>query len=281
MTGGREGGSRVQWGRTAALSWGFALLLAAPAVASPVHGGNCALYARSITGIDLAGDAGAWWPNAEGRYQRSQEPAVGAVLVFKPSGHMRHGHVAVVSRVVNKREVLVDQANWVPGRIVKDMSVVDASPDNDWSMVRVLELHSRTHGRENATYGFIHPHPADRHDGADTVVIARDEVDVPRHSLPVRLAVAKSAASVGKQAKSAVRRRATPAVHRVAELAKTERVKADRAKAEHAKAERGKTDRAKAEQAKADRIKAERAKHQKQANAEEPAHRPKGSQRPD
>jgi surface antigen len=151
----------LRW-RTIALSvWALILLLAPPAVASPSsHGGNCVAYAREVTGIQLDGDAAAWWPHAAGRYERGQQPKIGAILVFKPSGNMRVGHVAVVSRIVGQREILVDQANWIPGRVVTAMSVIDASPANDWTSVKVIELHSGTHGRENPTYGFIYPNGA-------------------------------------------------------------------------------------------------------------------------
>ena len=87
-----------------------AVWLAAAAQAGS-SGGNCVAYAREVSGISLDGNAGAWWSQAEGRYGRGQTPAVGAVLVFKPSGHMPVGHVAVVSQVVKPREILVDQAN--------------------------------------------------------------------------------------------------------------------------------------------------------------------------
>jgi len=45
--------------------------------------------------------------------------------------------------------------------VTKAMSVVDASPLNDWTSVKVQ--FAGTHGRENPTYGFIYPHslPAD------------------------------------------------------------------------------------------------------------------------
>jgi surface antigen len=120
-------------------------------------GGNCVAYARQVTGIRLDGNAAAWWTHAEGRYDRGHQPSVGAILVFKPYGGMHVGHVAVVSRVVGPREVLVDQANWVRGRVTKAMSVVDASPLNDWTSVKVIEPYSGTHGRENPTFGFIYP----------------------------------------------------------------------------------------------------------------------------
>jgi surface antigen len=179
----------VRWRGIVAVVCVLSAMLAAPAIASPSYGGNCALYARQVTGVELAGDAGAWWGHALGRYQRGQEPSVGAVLVFRPSGHMRHGHVAVVSRVVNRREILVDQANWIRGRIVKNMSVVDASPGNDWTSVKVVELSSRTHGRENATYGFIYPTRPPR-EMDDRVVTASGNEKAQKAALPIRLAAA-------------------------------------------------------------------------------------------
>jgi surface antigen len=129
-------------------------------MARPSHGtpgGNCVAYAREVSGIHLDGNAAQWWPHAEGRYDRGHQPAVGAILVFKSSRYMRVGHVAVVSKVVGSREILIDHANWVRGRVTKEMSVVDASPNNDWTSVKVLEIRSGTHSRENPTYGFIYP----------------------------------------------------------------------------------------------------------------------------
>lgn len=139
--------------------WGLIILSCFPATARTVHdvhGGNCVAYARDVTGVRLDGNAAAWWPHAEGRYERGHKPEVGAILVFKAAGRMHVGHVAVVSRVVGPREVLVDQANWVRGRVTKAMSVVDASPLNDWTSVKVQ--YEGTHGRDNPTYGFIYPH---------------------------------------------------------------------------------------------------------------------------
>jgi surface antigen len=133
--------------------WGVLLVSSLPALAS--SGGNCVAYAREVTGIHLDGNAATWWPHASGHYDRGQTPSVGAVLVFRPYAGMRVGHVAVVSKVVGPREILVDQANWVRGRVTKAMSVVDASPLNDWTSVKVQ--FAGTHGRANPTYGFIYP----------------------------------------------------------------------------------------------------------------------------
>jgi surface antigen len=146
-----------------------------PALAS--SGGNCVAYAREATGIHLDGNAATWWPHAEGRYERGRRPASGAILVFKPYGRMHVGHVAVVSQVVGPREILVDQANWVRGRVTKAMSVVDASPFNDWTSVKVQ--YAGTHGRENPTFGFIYPRVAPASFGEAIVEPRRAE---PNHA---------------------------------------------------------------------------------------------------
>ena len=98
---------------------------------------SCVPYARAVSGIQLSGDAWQWWDEAAGQYPRSQSPAPGAVLVFQPHGSMRVGHLAVVTRVAEAREILVTQSNWLPYRIEHDQPVVDVSPYNDWTSVRV------------------------------------------------------------------------------------------------------------------------------------------------
>ncbi|HWB52277.1 MAG TPA: CHAP domain-containing protein [Stellaceae bacterium] len=121
------------------------------------HGGNCVAFARDATGIRLDGNAASWWPHAEGRYERGQQPKPGSILVFKPYGRMHVGHVAVVSKVIGARVILVDQANWVRGQVSRSMAVFDASPHNDWTAVRV-QFGGSWGTRENPTYGFIYPH---------------------------------------------------------------------------------------------------------------------------
>jgi len=174
----------LYWRSIALGVWGTVILSCVPAMARSSHeghGGNCVAYAREVTGVRLDGNAATWWPHAEGRYERGHLPSVGAILVFKPYGRMHVGHVAVVARVVGPREVLVDQANWVRGRVTTAMSVVDASPLNDWTSVKVLEPHSGTHGRENPTYGFIYPRVLPASFG-ETVVEPRHD---SRHPAPV------------------------------------------------------------------------------------------------
>lgn len=110
-----------------------------PEIGEPI---SCVPYARARSGIHLQGDAWQWWDAASGRYERGRAPRAGSVLVIARTARLPSGHLSVVSRVVNSREVLVDHANWASGaargRIATDQRVVDVSPGNDWSLVRVF-----------------------------------------------------------------------------------------------------------------------------------------------
>ena len=122
---------------------------------------SCVPYARSRTGIDLQGDAWQWWDAAAGRYDRSRRPRAGSVLVFLRTSRNRSGHLSVVTQVVSSREIRVDHANWASGRnrgrIARDQPVMDVSPNNDWSLVRVWYPPANDFGQTNfPTYGFIH-----------------------------------------------------------------------------------------------------------------------------
>jgi surface antigen len=99
---------------------------------------ECVPYARQLSGIQIYGDAHTWWGQAQGRYARGDEPRVGAVMAIEPHGNSTLGHVATVSRIIDSRTILVDHANWsVPGQIERNVTVLDVSPQNDWSEVRV------------------------------------------------------------------------------------------------------------------------------------------------
>jgi surface antigen len=129
---------------------------AAPSLKVP--GINCAPFARELSGIALYGDADSWWHSAAGRYGRSEQPVPGGVLVFKRTSRLRSGHVSVVTRVVSARQILVTQANWVPGHVDEDQLVVDLSDGNDWSQVRVWYPPAGTLGTNiYPAHGFIHP----------------------------------------------------------------------------------------------------------------------------
>ena len=130
------------------------------------HGSRlqCVPFARENTGIELTGNAATWWDSATGIYERGARPEVGSVLNFRANGHMRLGHVAVVSNVIDGRNIEIDHANWAgpgasPGGISRNITVVDVSPSNDWSAVRVALGHTDEFGSIYPTYGFIYDRP--------------------------------------------------------------------------------------------------------------------------
>ncbi|MDE8347019.1 MAG: CHAP domain-containing protein [Acidocella sp.] len=137
-----------------------------PHFANPVNFGTatnltCVPYARAVSGIELSGDAYKWWGEAAGRYPRSHQPSLGAVLVFAPHGAMDVGHLAVVTAVTGPRKILVTQSNWLPGRIEHDQPVWDVSAANNWTRVRVWYEPAHEMGRNiYPTYGFILPRAA-------------------------------------------------------------------------------------------------------------------------
>ncbi|MGE4322244.1 MAG: CHAP domain-containing protein [Sphingobium sp.] len=138
----------------------FGTFAAIPASATVLQ---CVPFARQVSGIDIRGNAHTWWDQASGRYQRGQEPRVGAVLAFSASRRMPVGHVAMVSRVVNDREVLLTHANWsYRGGIERNVRAIDVSARNDWSDVRVWYGPIGDIGlRSNPAYGFIYPERVD------------------------------------------------------------------------------------------------------------------------
>lgn len=126
---------------------------------------QCAPFARLVSGIQIFGNAGTWWDQADGRYERGNTPEAGAVLVFKATGRMRYGHVAMVTEVVDPRTIRVTHANWSPingsrGQVEENVEVVDVSDANDWSEVRVHYAPlNGLGGGEHPTYGFVYPDP--------------------------------------------------------------------------------------------------------------------------
>ena len=63
----------------------------------------------------------------------------------------------MVTNIVSAREIRVDQANWENhGEIDHATPVMDVSRANDWSQVRVWDMHSQTFGAHvYAVSGFI------------------------------------------------------------------------------------------------------------------------------
>ncbi len=126
---------------------------------------QCAYFARLFSGIQIFGDAWTWWQKAEGKYAKGSAPQAGAVLVFRPQGSMRLGHVSVVSQVLTDRVIQVTHANWsriggTRGQIEKNVTVVDVSPQGDWSKVKVWYDSLKDLGTSTyATHGFVYNKP--------------------------------------------------------------------------------------------------------------------------
>ena len=136
---------------------------------------QCAPYARGVSGVALHGNAGTWWGQADGVYRRGHQPTPGAVLAFKSTGAMRYGHVAVVSKVLDSRHVLLNHANWSGhGDVQHAALAVDVSDAGDWSAVRVWHSGTGSLGlRSNPTYGFIYgEHGVDDRVDADRTTLA-------------------------------------------------------------------------------------------------------------
>lgn len=123
---------------------------------------QCVPFARLLSGVQIFGDAWTWWRQAAGRYETGGTPRAGAVLCFRPTGRMRLGHVAVVSQVLTDRIIQVTHANWslingTRGQVERDVTVVDVSPQGDWSQVRVwYNPLGGLGGTVYPTYGFIY-----------------------------------------------------------------------------------------------------------------------------
>ena len=123
---------------------------------------QCAAFARVFSGIQIFGDAWTWWQKATGHYLKGDTPKSGAVLVFRPQGAMKLGHVAVVSQVLTDRIIQVTHANWSlidgeRGKIEQNVTVVDVSPGGDWTQVKVWYDPLRDLGTTTySTYGFVY-----------------------------------------------------------------------------------------------------------------------------
>ncbi len=124
---------------------------------------QCVPFARQLSGVQIYGDAHSWWKQADGRYDRGSQPVVGSVLSLKSHGKMRFGHVAVVSKILDSRNILLSHANWSPvnglrGQIERNVAAVDVSERGDWSRVKIW--YAPIHALGKTSYpvnGFIYP----------------------------------------------------------------------------------------------------------------------------
>lgn len=136
---------------------------------------QCVPYAREQSGVEIRGDAVTWWRQAAGRYERVQAPQAGAVIVMRGYHNANRGHVAVVRHVLSERSIIIDHANWLAsGEVTLNVPVVDVSPKNDWSQVRVWHIPTHTWGqRVYNVQGFILPGAQAPSGGAGTLTAVR------------------------------------------------------------------------------------------------------------
>ncbi len=139
-----------------------AVMLMTPMGASADTYWQCVPFARLVSGIQIWGDAWTWWKQAAGKYETGFMPKSGAVLCFKPTSRMKLGHVAVVSQVLTDRVIQITHANWseingARGQVEKDVTLIDVSPTNDWSQVKVwYDPVRQLGGSTYSTHGFIY-----------------------------------------------------------------------------------------------------------------------------
>ena len=131
---------------------------------------QCVPYARDQSGVDIRGDAVTWWRKAAGHFVRTKAPEDGAVIVMRGYRNAARGHVAVVRHIMSNRSIIIDHANWLnSGEVTVNVPVVDVSPKNDWTQVRVWHIPTQTWGaRVYTVQGFILPNAQEPSGGAPT-----------------------------------------------------------------------------------------------------------------
>ncbi|WP_373320188.1 CHAP domain-containing protein [Gluconacetobacter sacchari] len=137
---------------------------------------QCVAFAKSASNVMLRGNAANWWYNAAGVYARGAAPESGSILNFRANRRMPLGHVAVVRQVVDSRTIVIDQSHWAQRGISRNVAVIDVSPNNDWTAVRVALNKSGAYGSIYPTYGFIYARP----DGSGQIMTASSERSIPR-----------------------------------------------------------------------------------------------------
>ena len=166
--------------RHAATRYGLAAIAAVTTVAVPTPAGavECVQFvkdelAKSYPNRDfsaLHGNAADWYRNAKKAYGSSVVgalPSKGAVMVFAGSGDAASfpryasfasgslGHVALVTKVVNGQNILVDHANWRQGLVDRNVKVTTG---DNWVTASVFNLNTNAMGGNRyAVAGFISP----------------------------------------------------------------------------------------------------------------------------
>ncbi len=155
------------WGRIAGVLGLFAVTFFITGEVTPAEARwQCVTYARHVSDFEIRGNAHTWWSQAEGLHERGSTPEAGSVMVLRPHGRMRLGHVAYVREVVNNRQIRLNHANWSRrGMVESNVLAEDVSPNNDWSIVKVWHTPTGQLGiTRYPVYGFIYPDAAGTRD---------------------------------------------------------------------------------------------------------------------
>ena len=182
----------------------------APSSSSPYL--QCVTFVRQFTGMQIFGDAWTWWEKATGKYAEGARPKPGSVLVFRPQGRMKLGHVAVVSQIITDRYIQVTHANWSPingrrGQVEDHVNVMDVSDKGDWSKVKVWYGPLNDFGTTvYTTYGFIYGDTPQSHAAAQQL-IDNDQKSVeqaPQDVAPQQIAMVSPAPELPSDLKAAL-----------------------------------------------------------------------------
>ena len=124
---------------------------------------ECVPFVRDRSDIKLYGNAHSWWDQIP-KNQRSHTPAPGAIMVLSDSHKLHYGHLALVTQLINNREIEVTHTNWGSNsstrrRVYEMMRVRDSSTDNDWSEATFWNKDAGSFGFPYPVDGFIHPQP--------------------------------------------------------------------------------------------------------------------------
>ncbi len=122
---------------------------------------QCVPFARRASGIQIRGDAHTWWRQADPE-KRFKDPKPGAVMVLSKTRRLSLGHLAVVTDLVNEREINVTHTNWGWDRKTRMMAydymrVKDVSKAGDWSQAVFWNPHGGHFGSPYKVSGFIYP----------------------------------------------------------------------------------------------------------------------------
>lgn len=145
----------------------FVAIMSQPAIAGLCDDGlcQCVDYAKENGWSDFSGLGFAykWWFAATEKtssyyvpgYPVGNIPQIGAVLVLKPWSGNTAGHVAIVTKIVDDDEILVNHANWRNDEVIRIGDKVKDASGGKWK--KILVQYGADYGSTTYdTNGFIY-----------------------------------------------------------------------------------------------------------------------------